>query len=338
MTGENALRFGLVGTSGHASRVAAPALRQSPDTVVLGAVGSRPERSAGFAARHELPRVYGSLDDMLGDPDVDAVWICSPNALHAAHVARCAAAGKHILAEKPLATTGRDAAAAIDAARGAGVTLRVGYQHRFRPVHVRLRDLVRAGAVGDIGLFRIHRFWRYPYYDDQDPSGPPSWRRSAAESGGWAINDLGSHLIDLMLWLSGLEASLIGAALASQRFAVETEDTAALLLALGGQGIGIVETSAASASPGSRVEIYGSAGWIRADDTFTGAATLQTSTAGEATFPAPAAHAPYAALVADFVRAVRGQPSMGATGEEGAANVAIVEAACARPVRRRSGA
>lgn len=148
-------------------------------------------------------------------------------------------------------------------------------------------------------------------------------------------DNLGSHLIDLMLWLSGLEASLIGAALASQRFAVETEDTVALLLALGGQGIGIVETSA---SPGSRVEIYGSAGWIRADDTFTGAATLQTSADGEATFPAAAALAPYAALVADFVRAVRGQPSTGATGEEGAANVAIIEAACARPVRRRSGA
>jgi predicted dehydrogenase len=151
-------------------------------------------------------------------------------------------------------------------------------------------------------------------------------------------DNLGSHLIDLMLWLSGLEASLLGAALAAQRFAVETEDTAALLLALGGQGIGIVETSAAGASPGSRIEVYGSAGWIRADDTFTGAATLQTSAAGEATFPAVAALAPYAALVADFVRAVRGRPSTGATGEEGAANVAIIEAACARPVRRRSGA
>ncbi|MBI3106034.1 MAG: hypothetical protein HYY95_10770 [Candidatus Rokubacteria bacterium] len=113
---------------------------------------------------------------------------------------------------------------------------------------------------------------------------------------------------------------------------------AGLLLALGGQGIGIVETSAASASPGSRVEIYGSAGWIRADDTFTGAATLQTSAAGGGTFAAPAALAPYAALVADFVRAVRGQRGVGATGDEAAANVAIVEAACARPVLRRSGA
>ncbi|MBI1958194.1 MAG: Gfo/Idh/MocA family oxidoreductase, partial [Candidatus Rokubacteria bacterium] len=302
------------------------------------AVGSRPERSAEFAARHELPRVYGSLDDMLGDPEVDAVWICSPNFLHATHIARCAAAGKHILAEKPLATTGRDAAVAIGAAHEARVTLRVGYQHRFRPAHLRLRDLLGAGAVGDIGLFRIHRFWRYPYYGDQDASGPPSWRRSAVESGGWVINDLGSHLIDLMLWLGGPEASLVGAALAAQRFAVETEDTAALLLALGGQGIGIVETSAASASPGSRVEIYGSAGWIRADDTFTGAATLQTSAAGGGTFAAPAALAPYAALVADFVRAVRGQRGVGATGDEAAANVAIVEAACARPVLRRSGA
>ena len=114
-----------------------------------------------------------------------------------------------------------------EAARRAGVTLAVGYQHRFRPAHRRLFDLVRVGTVGAVGLMRIHRFWRWPYYEDMDPSGPPAWRRSSAESGGWVTNDLGSHLIDLALWLSGLPATLAGAALATQRFAVETEDTAA---------------------------------------------------------------------------------------------------------------
>jgi 1,5-anhydro-D-fructose reductase (1,5-anhydro-D-mannitol-forming) len=331
------LRFGLIGSSGHASRVAAPTLRRSPDAVLLGVVGSRPERSADFAARHELPRSYGTLDDMLGDPDIDAVWVCSPNGMHAADIARCAAAGKHVLSEKPLATTSADAAAAVGAARRAGVTLKVAYQHRFRPAHLRLVDLVRRGTVGDVGVLRIHRFWRFPYYEDQDVSGPPAWRRSLAESGGWVINDLGSHLIDLMLSLTGFEASVIDAALATQHFTVETEDTAVLLLALPRQGIGIIETSGASASPGSRVEVYGSAGWIRADDTFTGAGTLSSSSGDASVFAALDTYEAYAAMVADFAGAVRGHDSQGATGEEGAANVAIVEAACARPVRRRTG-
>ena len=335
MTADRPLRFGVIGTTGHATRIAAPTLAQSPDAVLLGAAGSRPERSDEIAKRHTLERSYASLDGLLGDPDVDAVWICSPNHLHAAHVARCAAAGKHVLVEKPLATSVRDADAAVEAARRAGVILAVGYQHRFRPAHRRLFDLVRGGAVGVVGLVRIHRFWPWPYYEDMDPAGPPAWRRSPEESGGWVINDLGSHLIDLVLWLSGLPATLAGAALATQRFAVETEDTAALLLALGGDAIGIVETSAANASPGSRIEIYGGAGWIRAEDTLTGEGRIVTSAGEEVGFPAPAACEPYAAAVADFVRAVRGQPSTGASGGDGAAVVALIEAASAAAVRMR---
>jgi predicted dehydrogenase len=332
------LRFGVIGTSGHATRIAVPTLAVSPGAVLLGAAGSRPERSAGLAKRHDLERSYASVDALLGDPDVDAVWICSPNHLHAAHVARCAAAGKHVLVETPLAPSVRAPAAAIDAARRAGVTLGVGYQHRFRPAHRRLLDLVRGGAVGEVGLVRIHRFWRWPYYADMDTAGPPAWRRSPAESGGWVTNDLGSHLIDLVLWLTGLPATLAGAALATQRFAVETEDTAALLLSLGGAAIGVVETSAANASPGSRIEIYGDGGWIRAEDTLTGEGRIVTSAGEEARFPAPAACEPYAAEVADFVGAVRGQPSMGAGGGDGAAVVALLEAASAAGVRTRRAA
>lgn len=337
MTAARPLRFGVVGTSGHATRIAAPTLGASPDAALLGAAGSRPERGAAFAALHRLERAYASLDALLADADVDAVWICSPNHLHAAHVARAAAAGKHVLVEKPLATTVRDAEAAIEAARRAGVTLAVGYQHRFRPAHQRLRDLVRGGGVGAAGVVRIHRYWRWPYYEDMDPAGPPSWRGSPAESGGWVTNDLGSHLLDLVLWLSGLPATLAGAALATQRFAVETEDTAALLLALDGGAIGIVETSAANASPGSRIEIYGDAGWIRAEDTLTGEGRIVTSAGETARFPALALE-PYAAEVADFARAVRGQTSMGAGGGDGAAVVALLEAAAAAGVRaRRAG-
>ncbi len=335
MTHVARLRFGIVGTSGHADRIAARALLQSSEARLLGGVGGRPERSVEFARRHGLDRAYDSLDDLLRDPDVEAVWICSPNHLHAAQVARCAAAGKHVLVEKPLATTQEDAARAIDAARVAGIALNVGYQHRFRAAHRCLFDLVRAGTIGDVGLLRIHRFWRWPYYEDMDASGPPAWRRSPSESGGWVSNDLGSHLIDLVLWLSGLDATLVGAALATQRFPVETEDTAALLLSLGGHAIGIVETSAANASPGSRIEIYGDAGWIRAADTLTGEARIRTSVGDESRFPAPEPLEPYAAEIADFVRAVRGQPSIGASGREGAATVALLEAASRAGVRMR---
>ena len=88
MTAPRPLRFGVIGTSGHASRIAAPTLAMSPEAMLLGAAGSGPERSGELAKRHNLERSYASLEALLGDPEVDAVWICSPNHLHAAHVDR----------------------------------------------------------------------------------------------------------------------------------------------------------------------------------------------------------------------------------------------------------
>src|SRR4030095_9921346 len=89
------------------------------------------------------------------------------------------------------------------------------------------------------------------------------------------MNDIGSHLLDLMLWMCGVAGTLAGTLLATQQFRVATEDSAALLVSLGERALGIGETSCANDSPGSRIEVYGAAGWIRADDTLTGAAVLR---------------------------------------------------------------
>ncbi len=322
-----AVRFGIVGTSGHASRIAAPVLKRNREVSLLGAAGSAPERSAQFAQQHGLARSYRNLDDMLQDRDIDAVWICSPNHLHAEQVAQCAAAGKHVLVEKPLATTYADAERAGRAAEAARITLRVGCQHRFRPSHRHIRELIAGGRVGKLGYFRIHRFWRYPYFEDMDPAGPPQWRRSGAESGGWVINDIGSHLLDLMLWMCGLEGRLAGALLASQQFDLPTEDSAAVLVRLGDKAIGLMETSCANDSPGSRIEVYGSGGWIRADDTLSGAATVATHDGGTVSFPPVEMLDTYNAEVADFVAAVRGERGIGADAAAGSALAGIIAAA-----------
>jgi predicted dehydrogenase len=336
MTARSELRFGILGTSGHASRVAAPALKQSRGVVLTGAAGSTADGAKRFAEAHGLARAYGSLKDLLADPDIDAVWICSPNHLHALHIKQCAAARKHVLVEKPIATTRADALDAAKAAGDAGITLRVGCQHRFRASHAHIRQLILSGAVGRMGYMRIHRFWRYPYYDNMDPSGPPAWRRSPGESGGWIINDIGSHLLDLMLWMSGMDASFAGAIMASQQFDVATEDSTAVMLRLGDTGIGIVETSCANESPGSRIEVYGSSGWIRADDTLSATATVHTHAGAPTTFPAVAMMDTYFAAVADFLAAVRGEPSAGADARAGAAVAGLIESAMQGGLQARS--
>lgn len=321
------IRFGIVGTSGHASRVAAPVLKRVSGIELLGAAGSSAEGGAQFARQHALPRAYSGMEELLDDGDIDAVWICSPNHLHAAQVAQCAAAGKHVLVEKPLATGHADAEEAGSAADRAGVVLRIGCQHRFRPAHRQIRDWIASGLVGRVGYFRIHRFWRYPYFEDMDPSGPPQWRRSSAGSGGWVINDIGSHLLDLMLWMCGSAGALAGAVLASQQFDVATEDSAAVLVRLDHGGIGVMETSCANESPGSRIEVYGSAGWIRAEDTLSGAAVVRAHDGREAEFAPLGMLDAYSAEVEDFLGAIRGERGIGADAAAGSMLAAIIESA-----------
>jgi 1,5-anhydro-D-fructose reductase (1,5-anhydro-D-mannitol-forming) len=326
------VRFAILGTSGHALRVALPALRSVEQATVLGAVGSSLERSNAFARDAGLPRTYADIDAMLADREVDAVWICTPNHLHAEQVGQCAAAGKHVLVEKPLAVGRVAAERAAEAAERAGVVLRIGCQHRFRPAHARLRELIRAGSIGELGYLRIHRFWRYPYFEDMAAAAPPAWRRSAAESGGWVINDIGAHLLDLALWLTDMPASVAGAVLASQHFDVGTEDSAAVLLTLGASAIGSIEASCANDSPGSRIELYGSNGWVRADDTLSGRTTLTRQGGGSESFEPFAALDAYRANVADFIAATRGQPGIGADGAAGVAVAALIETALQRGV------
>jgi predicted dehydrogenase len=128
-----------------------------------------------------------------------------------------------------------------------------------------------------------------------------------------------------MLWISGARARLIGAGLASQRFSMETEDSAAIMLTLEENGIGIIETSAANESPGSRIEIYGQNGWIRADNTLSETGLIASHSGQEQRFEPMGALEPYLAEIVDFVRATQGGPSIGADGDAGVANVAILE-------------
>ncbi|MES2482181.1 MAG: Gfo/Idh/MocA family oxidoreductase [Pseudomonadota bacterium] len=327
MSAEAPIRFAVLGTRGHALRVAVPTLRSMPLARLLGGVGSTREGSAAFAREAGLDRIYESIDAVMADPQVDAVWICSPNHLHAAQVAQCAAAGKHVLVEKPLAVGRAAAQQAADAARRAGVVLQVDCQHRFRPAHLRIRELILGGAIGRVGYLRIHRFWPYPYFPDMPPDGPPSWRRDAAESGGWVINDIGSHLIDLALWITGQTATVAGAVMASQKFQVGTEDSAAVLLALANGGIGSIEASCVNDSPGSRIELYGSHGWLRADDTLSGPSVITRSGAPSEAFEAFGMLDTYRASVHDFIRAIRGDAHIGADAKVGIEVAAITEAA-----------
>ncbi len=316
------VRWGLIGTSGFADTIFAPTLERAGQPLV-GAAGSAPEHSVAFAARHGCPRVYGSVEDLLADPDIDAVWVASPNYLHEPHIAAALNHGKHVLAEKPLATTGEDAVALARLAESADRCLGVGYQARFHPALRELRQHVRDGGVGKVAFVRAS--WQTQY-----PALPREWRLQRETSGGWSLMDIGTHGLDAAFWLTGFpEARLLAASLSTQHWPVDIDDQALLLVGLDNARV-IVEAATGVRGPTNRVEVYGTEGWAIATGTFVdrlgpAGGHLTASSGIERSYDA--AVNPYEVQAAAFSAWTKGQSYVGATAHEGARNVAILESA-----------
>src|SRR5579859_7980116 len=145
--------WGLIGLGKIAQVRIAPAFARSPTEHLVAVAGRDPARTAAFAAQHSAaPQTIAGL---LADPTITAVYIAAANDLHAEYTLAAAAAGKHVLCEKPLARTAEEAEAMIVACRAAGVSLGTAFMMRFHPVHQAIRDLIAAGTLGKLLQARV---------------------------------------------------------------------------------------------------------------------------------------------------------------------------------------
>jgi predicted dehydrogenase len=186
------MKIGLIG-SGFMGKVHAAAWAQTP-AALAGVLSSDPEGAASLAAEYGAT-VYGSLGAMLSD--VDVVDICAPTHLHKDFALEAAAAGKHIVCEKPLARTVADAQAMIAACEQAGVMLLVAHVVRFFPEYASAKSIVDRGEIGRVGVTRLTRCSFKPARND-----PSSWFHDTAKSGGMMF-DLMIHDFDYARWVSG---------------------------------------------------------------------------------------------------------------------------------------
>ena len=219
---------------------------------VAGAYSRSEARRADFASRFPFPSA-ASLDAVLADPSIDIVAILTPPNTHLDLVRRAAAAGKHVLLEKPLEITTERALALVQVCREAGVRLGVVLQHRFRPAAMRLREFLRVGALGAlVGCSTSIRLWRpQSYYDEPG-------RGTRARDGGGVLLTQGIHTLDLMLSLAGPVAEVSGYATTTGVHRMETEDLVCAAVRFGNGALGIIEATTC-AYPGfpERIEITG---------------------------------------------------------------------------------
>jgi xylose dehydrogenase (NAD/NADP) len=187
-------RWGILSTARIAERIVVGA-RLSQDAQIV-AVGSRDStRAQAYASENGIERAHGSYEDLLADPEVDAVYIPLPNSMHVPWAVRALAAGKHVLCEKPLSRSPAQVDEAFDAAARAGRVLMEAFMWRFHPQTDELVRLVREGAVGDVRVVRTA-------FGFGGISGSENVRLQTALEGG-ALMDVGCYCVSALRLLCG---------------------------------------------------------------------------------------------------------------------------------------
>jgi UDP-N-acetyl-2-amino-2-deoxyglucuronate dehydrogenase len=305
--------IGLIGLGMAVTPHARALLDLAGDVEVAAAFSPSAARREAFAADFPFPTT-GDLDAVLADPRIGAVMILTPPNTHGDLVARAAAAGKHILLEKPLEVSTARAEALVDAAERAGVTLGVVLQHRFRAGSERLAALLAEDALGAVvGCSTTIRLWRPQGYYDQPGRG------TLSRDGGGVLMTQGIHTLDLMLSLAGPAAEVAGYTATTAVHRMEAEDLACAAVRFASGAIGVIDATTA-AFPGfpERIELACS----RATASLTGgvlrvawhdgraeAVEADSSAGGTGADPMAFSHEGHRAVLADFLAAIReGRP------------------------------
>ncbi len=200
------MKIGILGFGGmgktHAYSIANLKYFYSPlgfDAEVKGICTRNVSRAEALCAQYGVGKAYANEDEMIADPEIDVIDICTPNIAHYDTLKKAIAAGKHIYCEKPLCTTAAEAAEIARLAKEKGIVNAVVFNTRFLLPVIRAKELVEAGKIGDVLSFR----GAFLHSSSADPNKPAGWKQNKDICGGGVLFDLGSHIIDLIYYLCG---------------------------------------------------------------------------------------------------------------------------------------
>jgi predicted dehydrogenase len=271
------------------------------------------------ALEWRVERTFTELADLLAMPGLDAVSVCTPNAAHAAATIAAAAAGLHVLCEKPVSLSLAEAGSMIDACAAAGVLLQVDHHLRSNPSVERARAIIGSGELGRITFVRL----RQAHDWGGSPEVPVGFRTPALAGGGTLL-DNGCHLFDLARYLAG-DVAEVFARTATLKFEVAVEDTAQVSLRFANGALGQVETSWTTTGWDQSFQVDGTAGTLEYTERHGGPRLRHVRRSGgpttwdgttSTTWETPPG-TDHARAVAAFVGAIRGERPVSCRGEDG---------------------
>ena len=250
------VRWGVLGVAKIATEKVIPAMQRGEWSTVH-AIASRDRARAEAAARAlGIPKAYGSYEELLADPEIDAIYNPLPNHLHVPWTTRAAERGKHVLCEKPIAISAAEARELIAVRDRTGVRIQEAFMVRTHPQWVKARDLVRSGAIGELRSMLGH----FSYFNDD-----PANIRNVPEFGGGGLMDIGCYLINTSRFIFGREPERVFGLVDRDPY-LKVDRMASMMLDFGGgHAVGTCSTQMA---PYQRMQIFGTRGRIEIEIPF----------------------------------------------------------------------
>jgi len=262
--------WGIVSTGRHPDLKIVPAMKRAEGTRLIGVCSRDRGRAEAFAEKHGISAAYDSLADLLKNPEVHAVFIASPNSLHALHTKMAAEAGKHILVEKPMSVNVSEAWEMVRACRRSGVKLGVGFHLRHHPGHLRARQLIGEGILGTITLAQA----QFCFPDKRGVVDLPPrpalsrwWEDPSLTGGAYSIMGMGVHALDLLHSLLARPITEVAAITDGQTAQQPLENIAAIALRFAGGTVGTVCCGRRVPDTRNDAVIYGTGGRVWLKDT-----------------------------------------------------------------------
>jgi predicted dehydrogenase len=315
------IRWGIIGCGDVTEVKSGPGFAKADRSALVAVMRRNGELARDYARRHGVARWYDDGAALIADPEVDAVYVATPPSAHKDYTIAAARAGKPVYVEKPMALNAGECDAMIAACRAAGVPLFVAYYRRALPRFLKVKELIDAGAIGDVRAVTITLYRQF----EPPAAAALPWRIDPAIAGGGLFVDLAAHTLDLLDFILGPIARVTGGA-GNQAGLYEAEDIVhgAFEFASGVRGTGIWSFNAFGDV--DRTEIVGSRGRVSFATFDNPPITLDTASGAEAfTIPHPAhVHQPLIQTIVDELTG-HGTAPCPSTGESAARTTRVMD-------------
>jgi len=317
------VRWGIIGCGDVCEVKSGPAMQKAEGSELVAVMRRDGEKARDYAQRHGVPKWFSNADDLINDPEVNAVYVATPPSSHLEYAVKAAQAGKPVYVEKPMARTHAECHQMIEACQKAGLPLFVAYYRRRLPAFLKVKDLIDSGAIGEMRCVSL-KLLHPPSPNDLDKGNLP-WRVRPEISGGGYFVDLGSHQFDLLDFLLGPITRVQGHATnLAGLYSAEDTVSASFSFESGVVGTGLWSFVASQVAQTDLTEITGSKGKV-SYSTFAKAAVRLETDRGVEEFNLPNPEHIQQPLIQTVVDELRGKGRCPSTAETGARTSWVID-------------